>query len=91
MLFCKSACYKNYLMGISRYKIVPLIRDKTFVFVWPTEAKLLHGFPKKDMNLRRVLDRIKYPITVYRNGKIHKKVIGFFEGLASEFKYKLEY
>ena len=65
--------YKNYLNGITLYKIVPLI------------------FPKKNMNLRRVLDRITYPITVYSNGKLPNKVRSFFEGLASEFKYKMRH
>jgi len=43
------------------------------------------------MNLRRVLDRITYPITVYSNGKLPNKVRSFFEGLASEFKYKMRH
>jgi len=65
--------YTNYQMGISLYKIVPLI------------------FPRSNINLQRVLDRITYPITVYKHGKIPEKIKNFFQGLKAEFKHKIQH
>jgi len=52
--------YKNYQLGISLYKIVPLI------------------FPHSNANIARILDRISYPITSYRHGKIPEETRRFF-------------
>ena len=64
--------YKNYQLGISLYRIVPLI------------------FPHSNANINRILDKISYPITSYKHGKIPEETRRFFQRLKTEFVHKIQ-
>jgi hypothetical protein len=49
-------CYKNYQIGISKYKIVHLI------------------FPKENFKIQKLIDRLTYPLQVFKNKKTEKQL-----------------
>lgn len=63
--------YQNNQLGVSKFKIVPLI------------------FPKSNFKLKKVLDTLSYPLHVYRNSKLDKKIKKFFSDLMEDFKDKI--
>jgi len=64
--------YRNYQIGMSLYRIVPLIS------------------PHSNASINRILDRIIYPITSCKGGKIPEENRRFFQRIETEFVHKVQ-
>ncbi|BDZ69291.1 hypothetical protein GCM10025860_27390 [Methanobacterium ferruginis] len=64
--------YENYQIGISKYKIVPLI------------------FPKDNFNIRKLDDKLTYPLRVFKDKKTETKVKKVYNALKRILFHKIK-